>query len=265
MTAKCRELFDVTGYIDNPDALGPFITELFARTRTTGGFGWTPRQEDSCYFDCLTYFVEENLWRWFLENRLEAGWVPPENCEIQRDQSHAESKNNTDGASAFEIVCEGARRDLEEPCHQHVIHLGGLKLDCHGKTLRGKSRTLRKRPRAKHHRNIYDPAGIVLRNAGADPSLHGIHRREAMHDKVQTAELGELRERIQCYVQLLPVKAVYDRDGIDREDDGERGDGGTRRREEFQRGVAESVWKRRRLMWMVSRRRFSPSTKVVPN
>ncbi|KAJ7450515.1 hypothetical protein B0H11DRAFT_2077294 [Mycena galericulata] len=94
-----RDFFTATDYFFNPGALDPLISKLFTWARGKGEFdGWTP--EDSYCFDCLTYFLEENLWRWFLEQRITTGWVPPKNCkyglycEIQGDQRHAETRNH---------------------------------------------------------------------------------------------------------------------------------------------------------------------------
>ncbi|KAJ7501086.1 hypothetical protein B0H11DRAFT_754227 [Mycena galericulata] len=99
LVVQNRDFFAATGYLMNPGALDPLISKLFTWAKGTGEFdGWTP--EDSYCFDCLTYFLEENLWRWFLEQRITSGWVPPKNCkygldcEMQGDQRHAETKNH---------------------------------------------------------------------------------------------------------------------------------------------------------------------------
>ncbi|KAF8188463.1 hypothetical protein K438DRAFT_2019265 [Mycena galopus ATCC 62051] len=81
-----------------PESLGPFITDLFSR-RTDRFNGW--KRTDSYCFFCLTKFVKEHLWRWFLDERIKNGWTPPENCWYGWDcwtqtynREHAESKNH---------------------------------------------------------------------------------------------------------------------------------------------------------------------------
>ncbi|KAF8209525.1 hypothetical protein K438DRAFT_1811206 [Mycena galopus ATCC 62051] len=83
------------------DALGPFIDNLFAlKTHTTPLFDdW--HKTDSYCLGCLSRFLEEHLWIWFLEERVKGGWTPPENCwygwncRTQRHKpSHADTKNH---------------------------------------------------------------------------------------------------------------------------------------------------------------------------
>ncbi|KAF7332351.1 F-box domain-containing protein [Mycena kentingensis (nom. inval.)] len=49
---------------------------------------------------CLRNYIEEHSWKWYLKQRLEEGWIPPEDCwygydcKTQRHQHHANSRNH---------------------------------------------------------------------------------------------------------------------------------------------------------------------------
>ncbi|KAJ7243819.1 hypothetical protein B0H12DRAFT_1236303 [Mycena haematopus] len=70
----------LTARFKDSDALGPFFGDLFEfKTHTAPEFNnW--RRTDSYCLPCLTNFLEEHLWIWFLEERVRGGWIPPENC-----------------------------------------------------------------------------------------------------------------------------------------------------------------------------------------
>ncbi|KAJ7501048.1 hypothetical protein B0H11DRAFT_1993456 [Mycena galericulata] len=92
------EFFAATAHLFKSDALGPWIGDMFARRKTPEFDGWA--RESSYCFACLKHFLTEHLWRWFLEERIKAGWVPPPNCRhgweclIQDDPRHATAKNH---------------------------------------------------------------------------------------------------------------------------------------------------------------------------
>ncbi|KAJ7234349.1 hypothetical protein B0H12DRAFT_157731 [Mycena haematopus] len=117
-----QPFYAVTSHLMHSDALGPFIGDLFAfKTHTAPGFDDWERTDLYC-LPCLTHFLEEHLWIWFLEERLRGayfllfilcrisrltcvrvigGWVPPENCWYgwncrtqTHKRSHAETKNH---------------------------------------------------------------------------------------------------------------------------------------------------------------------------
>ncbi|KAJ7501071.1 hypothetical protein B0H11DRAFT_2224908 [Mycena galericulata] len=79
------------------EALGPWISDMFARRTTPEFDGWA--REYSYCLACLRHFLTEHMWRWFFEEWIKAGWVPPPNCRdgweclIQNDPAHAEAKN----------------------------------------------------------------------------------------------------------------------------------------------------------------------------
>ncbi|KAJ7440805.1 hypothetical protein B0H11DRAFT_2098339 [Mycena galericulata] len=92
------EFFVATGHLAKSDALGPWIGDMFAKRKMPEFDGWA--REYSYCLACLKHFLEEHLWRWFLEERIKAGWVPPPNCRhgweciIQDDPGHAKAKNH---------------------------------------------------------------------------------------------------------------------------------------------------------------------------
>ncbi|KAJ7882481.1 hypothetical protein B0H13DRAFT_2048093 [Mycena leptocephala] len=96
-----QPFYVATAHLVNSDALGPFLSDLFAlKPHTAPAFdNWD--QTDSYCFMCFTKFLEEHLWIWFLEERIKGGWTPPEdcwygwNCRTQiHKRSHAETKNH---------------------------------------------------------------------------------------------------------------------------------------------------------------------------
>ncbi|KAF7333267.1 F-box domain-containing protein [Mycena sanguinolenta] len=78
---------------------GPWIKSVFGVPKTSEWDGWT---EDKSYcLPCLTKFLEEHVWRWLLQERIKAGWSPPEDCRYGYDcrsmvhkPSHAAGKNH---------------------------------------------------------------------------------------------------------------------------------------------------------------------------
>ncbi|KAJ7234361.1 hypothetical protein B0H12DRAFT_1327696 [Mycena haematopus] len=94
-------LYALTSHLEDSDALGLFISNLFAfKTHTAPAFDNWERTDSYCQM-CLTKFLEEHLWIWFLEERLKGGWIPPENCPYgwtcrtqASDRSHAKTKNH---------------------------------------------------------------------------------------------------------------------------------------------------------------------------
>ncbi|KAJ7261073.1 hypothetical protein C8J57DRAFT_472549 [Mycena rebaudengoi] len=96
-----QPFFTATSHLVNSDALGPFIGNLFAlKTHTAPAFDNWERTHSYC-FGCLTKFLEEHLWIWFLEERVRGGWTPPENCwhgwgcrTQVHNQRHADRKNH---------------------------------------------------------------------------------------------------------------------------------------------------------------------------
>ncbi|KAJ7234354.1 hypothetical protein B0H12DRAFT_1327691 [Mycena haematopus] len=92
--------FEVTCHLRDFHILGPFIGVLFAfKAHTTPEFDNWERTDSYC-LPCLTKFLEEHLWIWFLAERVRCGWVPPENCPYgwncptQAHERHAERKNH---------------------------------------------------------------------------------------------------------------------------------------------------------------------------
>ncbi|KAJ7249142.1 hypothetical protein B0H12DRAFT_708466 [Mycena haematopus] len=94
-------------YADN----GPWIASVFDVSKTSEWNGWT--KDQSYCLPCLTKFLEEHVWRWFLEERINVcigGWSPPENCwygyncrTMVHNQTHADKKNH---------LCVPTRGDL---------------------------------------------------------------------------------------------------------------------------------------------------------
>jgi hypothetical protein len=65
-----QPFFAATSHLVNADALGPFIGDLFALTaHTAPAFDGWERTASYC-FACLTKFLEEHLWVWWLEERV---------------------------------------------------------------------------------------------------------------------------------------------------------------------------------------------------
>ncbi|KAK7050232.1 hypothetical protein R3P38DRAFT_3255945 [Favolaschia claudopus] len=90
-----------TGHLQYSESLGSLIRDLFSfRSQTAPAFDeWDP--SDSYCFFCLMKFIEEHLWIWFFNKRIEDGWSPPDNCPdgydcpLQKDDlHHVESKNH---------------------------------------------------------------------------------------------------------------------------------------------------------------------------
>ncbi|KAF7372888.1 hypothetical protein MSAN_00495000 [Mycena sanguinolenta] len=83
--------------VETPATLENFIAGLFGLR--TGEFAtWDPT--DLYCLRCFTEFVQQHVWVWLLRERMNAGWIPPENCrdgwkcELQHEQHHAETKNH---------------------------------------------------------------------------------------------------------------------------------------------------------------------------
>ncbi|KAJ7501084.1 hypothetical protein B0H11DRAFT_2275414 [Mycena galericulata] len=93
------ELRAAIDHIDNTDAAGPFIGELFSLPNGAPKVAGWAREDSYCFF-CLKRFLKENLWRWFFAERVKAGWTVPEDCEygwdctMQHEHSHAEARNH---------------------------------------------------------------------------------------------------------------------------------------------------------------------------
>jgi len=116
--------YAATSHVVDSDALGPFISDLFALTpRTAPAFDGWGRGGSYC-FPCLTRFLEAHLWVWWREEWVKstsrllyiliilelecvradghvAGWTPPEDCWYGWDcrtqmhrRTHAETKNH---------------------------------------------------------------------------------------------------------------------------------------------------------------------------
>ncbi|KAJ7738238.1 hypothetical protein DFH07DRAFT_841194 [Mycena maculata] len=92
-----QPFFAATRHIAGSDALGPWISGLWA-FRQTEFHGWDVG--DSYCSPCLLKFLEEHVWRWFLDHQLAAGWTPPEdcwygwNCRTQTHSLHHQQTRN---------------------------------------------------------------------------------------------------------------------------------------------------------------------------
>ncbi|KAJ6550199.1 hypothetical protein B0H19DRAFT_1265055 [Mycena capillaripes] len=64
----------------NSDAQGPWIAGMFALKETPGAWDGWEREMSYCE-PCLIKSLEDHVWKWFLQERIKAGWVPPENSE----------------------------------------------------------------------------------------------------------------------------------------------------------------------------------------
>ncbi|KAJ7852155.1 hypothetical protein B0H13DRAFT_41217 [Mycena leptocephala] len=63
----------------NRCGMGPWITTTFDGPRVAPEWdSWTTAL--SYCQPCLVKFLEEHVWRWFLDERVKGGWLPPENC-----------------------------------------------------------------------------------------------------------------------------------------------------------------------------------------
>ncbi|KAF7346974.1 hypothetical protein MVEN_01450200 [Mycena venus] len=86
--------------LQKPDDLGPWIAGIFDVKKTPGAWdGWEP---DMSYCQpCLMKFLEDHVWVWYLNYRIQKGWVPPENCtsgynckKIMDSRDHVFAKNH---------------------------------------------------------------------------------------------------------------------------------------------------------------------------
>ncbi|KAJ7850714.1 hypothetical protein B0H13DRAFT_52615 [Mycena leptocephala] len=83
-----------------PWTLGPWITSIFDVPRAAPEWdSWTAAL--SYCQPCLVKFLEEHVWRWFLDKRVKDGWSPPENCPFGYNcqgivvlKYHAKQKNH---------------------------------------------------------------------------------------------------------------------------------------------------------------------------
>ncbi|KAJ7198045.1 hypothetical protein B0H12DRAFT_603819 [Mycena haematopus] len=99
--AVTKPFIDLTEHIYNSDAQGPWIAGMFALKETPGAWDGWEREMSYCQ-PCLTKFLEDHVWKWFLRERLmgKARWVPQEDCEYGYDckmahrNSHASTKNH---------------------------------------------------------------------------------------------------------------------------------------------------------------------------
>ncbi|KAK6981647.1 hypothetical protein R3P38DRAFT_3113885 [Favolaschia claudopus] len=77
----------------------PFYAAVFATPKPSEWDEWT--QDKSYCQSCFNRFSEENAWRWYLREKIEGGWNPPEDCwygynckTMVHNQAHADSKNH---------------------------------------------------------------------------------------------------------------------------------------------------------------------------
>ncbi|KAK6966613.1 hypothetical protein R3P38DRAFT_906096 [Favolaschia claudopus] len=77
----------------------PFYAAVFATPKPSEWDEWT--QDKSYCQSCFNRFFEENAWRWYLREKIEGGWNPPEDCwygynckTMVHKQAHADSKNH---------------------------------------------------------------------------------------------------------------------------------------------------------------------------
>ncbi|KAF8179332.1 hypothetical protein K438DRAFT_1254882 [Mycena galopus ATCC 62051] len=89
-----------TKHLQKSDDLGPWIAGMFDVKKTPGAWdGW---ERDMSYCQpCLTKFLEDHVWVWYLDYRVQKGWVPPENCpfgynckKIAASRDHVFAKNH---------------------------------------------------------------------------------------------------------------------------------------------------------------------------
>ncbi|KAJ7870128.1 hypothetical protein B0H13DRAFT_2350623 [Mycena leptocephala] len=68
-----------TSHLHKSDALWPWIAGIFDVKQTPGAWdGWG---RDMTYCEpCLTKFLEDHVWLWYLNERVQKGWVPSGNC-----------------------------------------------------------------------------------------------------------------------------------------------------------------------------------------
>ncbi|KAJ7092290.1 hypothetical protein B0H15DRAFT_833361 [Mycena belliarum] len=88
------------GNLSDPEILGCFIAGFFAMSRRAPGFEDWEVGQSYCQ-PCLTKYLEEHAWIWWLQERVKTGWVPPEdcwygyNCNTQTHKlAHAQQKNH---------------------------------------------------------------------------------------------------------------------------------------------------------------------------
>ncbi|KAJ7821370.1 hypothetical protein B0H14DRAFT_2831422 [Mycena olivaceomarginata] len=87
-------------HVSDNDAIGAWISSIF--TVPKAGPEWDGWERDKSYCQpCLCKFLEEHVWRWFLQERINGGWSPPENCwygynckTMVHQRAHAEGKNH---------------------------------------------------------------------------------------------------------------------------------------------------------------------------
>ncbi|KAJ6535730.1 hypothetical protein B0H19DRAFT_1184067 [Mycena capillaripes] len=88
------------GSVYNQDTVGPWITSIFSASRAAAE--WDKWTVDLSYCQpCLFKFLEEHVWRWWLQERMRSGWSPPEDCwygyncnTMTHKQPHAATKNH---------------------------------------------------------------------------------------------------------------------------------------------------------------------------
>ncbi|KAJ7641304.1 hypothetical protein FB45DRAFT_899901 [Roridomyces roridus] len=81
---------------------GGWISAVFDFAQTAGQSEFASWTKDQSYcVPCLGRFLDENVWRWLLAERVKEGWVPPEdcwygyNCRTQvHKYTHATTKNH---------------------------------------------------------------------------------------------------------------------------------------------------------------------------
>ncbi|KAF8164480.1 hypothetical protein K438DRAFT_1984628 [Mycena galopus ATCC 62051] len=94
-----KPFVSLTKHIQESDARGPWITGMFALKETPGAWdGW---EQDMSYCEpCLVKFLKDHVWKWFLQEKMKTGWLPPENCEYEYNckeaniQAHASRRNH---------------------------------------------------------------------------------------------------------------------------------------------------------------------------
>ncbi|KAJ7898993.1 hypothetical protein B0H13DRAFT_2664456 [Mycena leptocephala] len=89
-----------TSHLHKSDALGPWIAGIFDVKQTPGAWDGWGREMSYCE-PCLTKFLEDHVWLWYLNERVQKGWVPPENCwygynckTMVHKRSHVFAKNH---------------------------------------------------------------------------------------------------------------------------------------------------------------------------
>ncbi|KAJ6566732.1 hypothetical protein B0H19DRAFT_1257920 [Mycena capillaripes] len=94
-------LFPIANHLHNADEMGPWIAGMLALKETSGVWDGWEREMSYCE-PCLTKFLEDHVWRWFLHERIKGdGMGTPENCwygynckTMVHKPSHALAKNH---------------------------------------------------------------------------------------------------------------------------------------------------------------------------